>query len=109
MRPRFLGWRALFAGQGLAMLEVSGTGGLWLSSYGGIIEQEVNDRYIIDTGHVVAFEPSLTWRIRGMGSWKSTLFSGEGLVLEFTGRGKVWLQSRGVPATVAWIKPFLPV
>jgi uncharacterized protein (AIM24 family) len=38
---------------------------------------------------------------------KSLLFSGEGLVLEFTGRGKLWIQSRNINQLVGWITPLL--
>lgn len=45
---------------------------------------------MVDTGHVVAFEDSLSFDVKRVGGLKSTLFSGEGLVCEFEGDGRVW-------------------
>ena len=66
------------------------------------------DYIVVDTGHVVAWEGDLRYAIRRAGGLKSTLFSGEGLVLEFTGQGTVWLQTRNLGAFLSWITPFLP-
>ena len=40
---------------------------------------------------------------------KSLFFSGEGLVCRFSGQGKVWIQTRQVPAFGWWVYPFRPV
>ena len=62
--------------------------------------------FVVDTGHVVAWEPSLSYTIGGMGGIKQTLFSGEGLVMRFTGQGKIFLQTRHLPALAGWLTPF---
>lgn len=108
LRPRFMGFRALFSGEGVTMLEVSGDGTIFIPSYGGIVEHHVSGSYVVDTGHVVAFEPTLDYKIRSVGGFKSLLFSGEGLVMEFHGEGKLYLQTRSLTETVSWIRPFLP-
>lgn len=100
---RFGGLRAIFSGEGLFFLYLSGTGDLFYNASGAIVEKEVDGTFIVDTGHVVGWEPSLAWRIRGMGSLFSTLFSGEGLVLEFSGRGKLLLQSRSLGGFTGWL------
>ncbi len=46
---------------------------------------------------------------REIGGYKSLFFSGEGLVCRFNGQGRVWIQSRKLPAFVSWIRPFRPV
>ena len=69
---------------------------------------EVDGKYMVDTGHVVAFDGDLKYKIRRVGGWKSTLLSGEGLVLEFSGKGTLWLQTRNINAMVGWITPVLP-
>ena len=43
-----------------------------------------------------------------VGGWKSTLLSGEGLVLEFTGTGTLWVQTRSLSSFLSWITPVLP-
>jgi len=107
-RVRFGGLRSLFGGEGLVLLECSGAGDLWVNSYGGVLPIEVNGTFKVDTGHIVAFDGSLDFKVRSIGGFKSFLFSGEGLVCEFSGRGTVFLQSRNLRALVGWITPLLP-
>ena len=104
---RFGGLRALFSREGLFVLECSGNGDLFYNAYGGVIERDVDGSFTVDTGHVVAWEPSLTYTIGGMGGVKQTLFSGEGLVMRFQGRGKIWMQSRYLGAVAGWLVPYL--
>ena len=56
---------------------------------------------------MVAWEPGLDYSIRGMGGLKSTLLSGEGLVMRFSGRGRLYLQTRTVSGIASWLTPFL--
>lgn len=102
------GLSMLFGGEGAFFLECTGKGDLLMNAYGGIEEIEVDGGYIIDSGHVVAWEGALTYSLRKAGGWKSAMLSGEGLVLEFKGKGKVWMQTRNLGAFVGWISPFFP-
>ena len=106
----FGGGRTFFGGEGLFLLRLTGTGPTFLSSYGAIHEVELaeGEQYVVDTGHIVAFEQSTSFDVRRVGGLKSTLFSGEGLVCDFTGPGKLWLQSRSQDAFLAWLIPKLP-
>ena len=103
----FGGLRAIFSGEGLFFLEVTGKGELFYNAYGAIIEHEVDGKFIVDTGHIVGWEPGLDWTITGMGSLFSTIFSGEGLVIEFTGKGKVYLQTRFLGGFTSWLKSYI--
>jgi uncharacterized protein (TIGR00266 family) len=105
---RFGGLRTLFGGEGLVLLECTGSGDLWVNSYGGVIPIEVNGSFTVDTGHIVAFDGSLDFKVKSVGGMKSFFFSGEGLVCEFRGRGTVFVQSRNLGALVGWISPLLP-
>jgi uncharacterized protein (TIGR00266 family) len=105
---RFGGLRTLFGGEGLVLLECKGTGDLFVNSYGGITEVPVSGKFIVDTGHIVAFDGTLDFKVRSIGGVKSFLFSGEGLVCEFSGRGTVYVQSRNLNALVSWLTPLLP-
>ncbi len=107
LRTTFGGLRSLFSGEGLFFMECSGVGELFFNSFGSIIEKDVAGSFIVDTSHVVAWEPGLSYSIRGMGSLKSTLLSGEGLVMEFSGRGKLYLQPRTVSGIASWLTPFM--
>jgi uncharacterized protein (TIGR00266 family) len=106
-RVRWGGLRTLFGGEGLVLLECAGVGELFVNSYGGIAAIEVDGSYVVDTGHVVAFDGSLDFRVRSVGGIKSFFFSGEGLVCEFSGRGTLYIQSRNLSSLVSWISPVL--
>lgn len=104
------GAKTFFASEGLIMLRVSGQGMAILSSYGAIHEMDLaaGERYTVDTGHLVAFSDSMGFKVRAVGGLKSTLFSGEGLVVDLTGPGKVLLQTRSTDALLSWLIPKLP-
>ncbi len=106
LEPRFGGLRAFFSGEGGFLIEVSGQGDLFYNAYGGVVEKEIKGEFVVDTGHVVAWEPTLSYTIGGMGGIKQTLFSGEGLVMRFTGHGKIILQTRHLPALAGWLRPY---
>jgi uncharacterized protein (TIGR00266 family) len=106
LETRFGGLRAFFSGEGAFLLEVSGQGDVFFCSYGGLVEKEVEGELVVDTGHVVAWEPSLSYTIGGMGGVKQTLFSGEGLVMRFRGQGKIYLQTRQLPSLAGWLAPY---
>jgi uncharacterized protein (TIGR00266 family) len=103
------GFAMLFSREGAFFLRCRGAGELLVNCYGAIEKVEVDGSYLVDTGHVVAFEGELRYRLRRAGGWRSTLLSGEGLVMHFTGTGTVWLQTRNVGALVRWITPSLPL
>jgi uncharacterized protein (TIGR00266 family) len=108
IKVKFGGLKTLFGGEGLFLLGAQGAGDLFINAYGGIKEIPLNGSFIVDTGHIVAFEESLTFNVKKVGGWKSTLLSGEGLVCEFNGRGKLYIQTRNVGALVGWLTPMLP-
>ncbi len=103
---KFGGLRGLFSGEGLFFLEVGGSGDLWLNAYGTILEREVEGELVIDTGHLVGWEPQLEWTVTGMGSLFTTMFSGEGLVMRFKGRGKVLVQTRSMGSLAGWLSGY---
>ncbi len=107
IKTKFGGLKSLFSGDGAFWLKCTGTGDLWINCYGAIHEIDVEGSYIVDTGHVVAFDDSLDYKIKGSGSLKSTLLSGEGLTMHFKGHGKLFIQSRTVGGMVGWITPRL--
>ena len=104
------GAKTFFASEGLIMLRVSGRGMTILSSYGAIHEilLGAGESYTVDTGHLVAFNEDMGFKVRSVGGIKSTLFSGEGLVVDMTGPGKVLLQTRSTDALLSWLIPKLP-
>lgn len=104
------GAKTFFSGEGLFLLRISGSGTVFLSSYGAIheIDLAVGQSYTVDTGHMVSFAEGVGYNVRRVGGLKSTFFSGEGLVVELTGPGKITIQSRSTDAFLAWLIPHLP-
>ncbi len=104
------GAKTFFASEGLIMLRASGTGMLLVSSYGAIHEMNLGagEKYTVDTGHLVAFTEGIGFQVRRVGGMKSTLFSGEGLVVDLTGPGRVLMQTRSTDAFLSWLIPKLP-
>jgi len=100
--------KGFFSGESLFLIRCQGTGDLWFSSYGGIIEIDVTDNYVVDTGNIVAFTDGLQYQVTKAGGYKSLFFSGEGFVCRFSGQGKVWIQTRKAGAFVRWAWPFRP-
>ena len=88
------GFKSLFSGESTIWLQLSGTGPVIISSFGAIYPIEVDGDYIVDTGHIVAFQETLNFNItKAGGSWMTAILGGEGLVCRFSGRGTVWCQS----------------
>ncbi|MBU7020245.1 MAG: TIGR00266 family protein [Theionarchaea archaeon] len=107
---KFGGTKTFFAREGLFLLKLEGTGYLFMSSYGALHEVNLNtgEHLVVDTGHIVAFDSNVQWDVRRVGGLKSTLFSGEGLVAEFQGPGKIYMQTRSEDSFLSWLIPKLP-
>jgi uncharacterized protein (TIGR00266 family) len=108
---KFGGAKSFFGGEGLFLLQVSGTGLLLVSSFGAIHRRTLRpgERYVIDTGHLIAWEGHMQYTVRkaAQGYLRSFL-SGEGMVAEFAGPGEVLLQTRNLAAFAGLLKPFFP-
>ena len=103
-------FKAMISGEGLFLQKISGTGTLFLNSYGAIMEKSLApaETYIVDTNHIVAFEETVQYRIKKASAGLfSTLASGEGLVCEYTGPGKMWVQTRALAAFAQLISKFI--
>jgi uncharacterized protein (TIGR00266 family) len=104
-------FRAMLSGEGLFLQEISGTGTVFLSSYGKIIERNLaaGESLVVDTGHIVAFESQVSYQIRKASKGIfSSIASGEGLVSEYTGPGKIWYQTRNLQAFAHLLSRFMP-
>jgi len=109
LKLKFGGLRGLLAKEGAFFLAVTGHGELWFTSYGGVETIDVNGSYIVDNGHLVGYEGNLTFNIRTAGGGlMGFAASGEGLVCEFQGQGRVFIQTRNLSSLVGWLSPMLP-
>ena len=89
------GMKGFFSGAGLFILETSGRGKVIIGAFGALEQLQVDGKMVIDTGHLVAWESTLKYKVGKSGSgWVASYFSGEGLVCHFEGQGTVWIQSR---------------
>jgi uncharacterized protein (TIGR00266 family) len=86
----------LFGGEGFILERIRGDGMAFAHAGGTIIKRQLapGERMRLDTGCLVAFQPSVDYDIQLAGGIKTSLFGGEGLFLAtLTGPGTVWLQS----------------
>ena len=110
--------KAMFSGEGLFVYKISGVGLLWITSLGAIIRKDVScllflecngeregdvligeqleegERYIVDNGHLVAWNTKYILERVASGGIISGLSSAEGLVCKFTGPGTIFMQTR---------------
>jgi uncharacterized protein (TIGR00266 family) len=105
---KWQGFKGFFSGESLFLIRCSGAGDLWFNTYGAMIEIDVTGDYIVDTGYIVAFTEGLQYEIGMLGGLRTAFLSSEGLVCRFSGHGKVWIQTRQVPAFAWWTYPFRP-
>jgi uncharacterized protein (TIGR00266 family) len=105
------GAKTFFSGEGLFVLQVTGTGLLLVSSFGAIHRKRLQpgERYVVDTGHLVAWEGTTQYTLRkaAAGFFRS-MMSGEGIVAEFVGPGEILIQTRNLQAFASLLKPFFP-
>ncbi|MGE4618576.1 MAG: TIGR00266 family protein [Planctomycetota bacterium] len=101
---KFDGLRGFF-NEGLFVLRCSGTGTLFFNAYGDIQEVTVDGDYLVDNGFAVAWEPTLEYRLTKARRIRSFLF-GDQILLRFSGRGKVWIQSRSPQGFASWVHPY---
>jgi uncharacterized protein (TIGR00266 family) len=109
---RWGGFKSLFGGEGGFLIRATGSGTVVLSSYGAIdrIRLAEGETVVVDSGHMVAFDESVTFSLRRAAGGKTiqTLKSGEGFVFDFRGPGEVMVQSRNPDALVQWLTTVLP-
>jgi uncharacterized protein (TIGR00266 family) len=103
---KFDGLRGLF-NEGFFVLRVTGSGTLFFNSYGDMEEIQVDGSYTLDNGYAVAWEPTLQYQLTRSRKIRAFLFSDQ-LLMNFSGRGKLWVQSRSPRTLSNWVHPFRP-
>lgn len=98
----------LLGGEGFILEKMEGDGKVFIHAGGTVIERQLNNETLrIDTGCVVAFEPTLDFDIEASGSMKTMVFGGEGIFLAtMRGTGKVWLQSMPIRKLIRALSPY---
>lgn len=88
------GLKSILSGESMFWIKARGKGDLLLNSFGFIYPVQVDGEYIVDTGHIVAFEETLQFNISTASkNWLNAFLSGEGFICRFKGKGTVWCQS----------------
>ncbi|PXF23660.1 MAG: TIGR00266 family protein [Methanobacteriota archaeon] len=111
---QFQGLKGAFSGESMffirAYTEDGMPGRVYYNSYGAIkaIPVQQGQTVTVDTGHVVAFEDTLQYQIGKVGGMKSFMFGGEGLVMNFSGQGTIWIQTRNLSGLASILIPFIP-
>ena len=109
---KFGGAKSFFGGEGLFVLQISGTGLLLVSSFGAIHRRTLRpgEQYVIDTGHLVAWEGHMQYNLRkaAKSGLLRSFLSGEGMVAEFSGPGEILIQTRNLAAFAGLLRPFFP-
>ena len=105
----FQGLKGFLTGESISFVKVTGNGPLLVSAFGRIVEYELSGEMIVDTGHVVAFTDGLSYAIEKAGSsWIQSWLAGEGIVLKFSGTGKILVQSHNLSEFGRLLGPKLP-
>lgn len=101
-----LRWAGIVSGlakEGFFKMEATGTGKLWYGGYGGLSERQVDGEYIVDSSHLVAYEPQMKLKMQLAGGIFSSIFGGEGLVTRVEGKGRIVIQTRSLDTLAGWL------
>lgn len=108
-RQRNIGGALIGRTGGLFNMQTEGRGLVVASSYGDVLEYELSGGSVtIDNGHVVAWDSRLNYTPK-IASGMFGFTTGEGIVLEFSGTGKIYIATRNLQGTAESLIPFLPV
>jgi uncharacterized protein (TIGR00266 family) len=105
------GFKNMFGSEGGFIMRATGSGPLLLACYGALETWDLapGQTITVDTGHMVAYDDTVTMNLRKItGGLVQTFKSGEGLVFDFTGPGKLMTQTRNPQELVGWIQSMLP-
>ena len=92
-------------GQGLFMLKATGSGQMFINTFGAIDTHTLSpgQTLIVDNFHLVGFSESCSYKVTRFGGLKETLLSGEGLVTQITGPGDVYIQTKNLQEFAGWL------
>jgi uncharacterized protein (TIGR00266 family) len=110
MDTKWGGANNLFGGEGGFVAHMTGSGKVVVASYGALDLHELQpgQGFTVDSGHLVAYNDGISMKTRTVSGVMNSMKSGEGLVIDITGPGRVWTQSRNPNALVDWLTTVLP-
>ena len=101
---KWQGFKGLLS-SGLFTIKASGQGTLFLSAYGDLHAVDVAGDYVVDNGYAVAWESSLEYKVTNTGRSVRSFLANQ-FVNVYSGRGKVWVQSRSPVTLASFLNPF---
>lgn len=105
MGVQWAGIASWIAGEGLFKLKLTGQGRVFFGAYGGITKKLIKGKFVVDSGHLVAYEPQMKMSVGLASGLVGSVTSGEGLVNRILGQGEIYLQSRSVGGLVKYLRP----
>jgi len=106
---QFQGLKGFLTGESLSFISVTGQGQLLVNAFGHINQIEVDGALTVDTGHVVAFQDTLDYKLgKAASSWLHSFLTSERVVLKFKGTGKIYLQGYNPDEFGHSLGPLLP-
>ncbi len=110
MDTKWGGAKNLFGGEGGFIAHMTGDGQVVVGSYGAmdLHELQAGEMFTVDSGHLVAYDDGIGMTTRTVSGLMTSMKSGEGIVVDMTGPGRVWTQSRNPGALVSWLTEVLP-
>jgi uncharacterized protein (TIGR00266 family) len=110
MDTKWGGKKNLFGGEGGFIAHMTGSGKVVVASYGALDlhELKAGESFTVDSGHLVAYDDTIDMKAKTAGGVVTSMKSGEGMVVELTGPGRVWTQSRNPSGLVNWLTNALP-
>ncbi|HEX7669650.1 MAG TPA: TIGR00266 family protein [Polyangiaceae bacterium] len=92
---KWQGMKGFFSGESLFFLHATGKGPVLVNAFGSIQTIDLDGELIVDTGHLVAFTGGISYQVTTASAGLiASYLSGEGFVLNVSGRGRLYLQSR---------------
>lgn len=101
------GFKNMFGSEGGFIIRAEGQGPIVIACYGALEtwNLEAGQTITVDTGHMVAYESTVGMALRkAAGGIVQSFKSGEGIVFDFTGPGKVMTQTRNPTELLGWIQ-----
>jgi uncharacterized protein (TIGR00266 family) len=110
LNTKWGGFKNLFGSEGGFILRAEGQGQIVFACYGAleVWNLAADQHFTVDTGHMVAYEESVQMGLRrATGGLVQSFKSGEGLVFDFQGPGRVWTQTRNPNELLGWLSAAL--
>ncbi len=98
LQIKYGGVKGLMSKKGLFLLHALGTGTVFCQTYGAIIEKDLaeGEKFFLDNRYAVAFSDTVQYQlVKATDSVRESIMSGEGLVIRYSGPGKIYYQTRG--------------